>query len=751
VKRNRYGREKSMIRRRSRAAVVIAVTTAVVTAVAPAVGSAAAVTGGRAAAAAPQADPVAGPASRTLTLVTGEQVRVDMAGERATVYRVLPGKRSGALLALGAGGGDRYAVPTDAMPHVGRQLDLSLFDLTALARRSASDGGRTPVTLSFAPGTTPSAPPGVTLTSVDGANASGYLTPESSPAFAMAVHGRSLPGTLRAMRLAGTASPQDEARPEYALHTLRINATDLAGAPAGLGSFVLNTDSFSRFNATVPVDDGEGRVQVPAGHYVIYTTFRDPAAKGGSAAIREVSQDVTVTDDAVTTVAARETDADQRVTVTTPEPSTVDVFNTSWFRKDSVGGVWDYGILLLDPANVALYVNSRPAAPGGSRYVVQWGGAAPDGGAYRYDLAFASDDVPANESFQAQPGQLATVEQHFSADPAAGDASDSLEAGPVDDYTRAMEADGIMSLWTVDSGRTPMPGTRIMHMGTADGGQWRFSVSSQDGGLGSLSDIETLAPGSTRLDNWAHGPLVPNYGTHHDQQFYSCFACAGGGQLHVSFPSPGDSEPGHTGFGLLASNLALYENGKKIFDQPNTPGVRVSTSGTATYRAVYDTDRAGTFGVSQSTRSHTDLTFRYKSTTDPGSALPPGVAPGGLTCEGAACQIMPALTLNYRLDTDAYNTSALTDQTMDFTVGHLSYDGHGSHAAITSAAVSVSFDGGTTWQAAGLTGSGGTYHATWKNTGTAAPVLKVTAEDAAGGSITQTVTDAYSLATGSAR
>jgi hypothetical protein len=112
---------------------------------------------------------------------------------------------------------------------------------------------------------------------------------------------------------------------------------------------------------------------------------------------------------------------------------------------------------------------------------------------------------------------------------------------------------------------------------------------------------------------------------------------------------------------------------------------------------------------------------------------------------------MPALTLNYRLDTDQSNASALSEQTMHLTVGHLSYDGHGSHAAITSAAVSVSFDGGTTWQQATLTGSAGSYDATWKNTGTTAPVLKVTAEDAAGGSITQTITDAYGIAPGSAR
>jgi hypothetical protein len=112
---------------------------------------------------------------------------------------------------------------------------------------------------------------------------------------------------------------------------------------------------------------------------------------------------------------------------------------------------------------------------------------------------------------------------------------------------------------------------------------------------------------------------------------------------------------------------------------------------------------------------------------------------------------MPALTLNYRLASNQSNTSALAEQTMDLTVGHLSYDGRGSHAAITSAAVSVSFDGGATWQPAALTGGAGSYHATWRNTGSAAPALRVTATDAAGGSLTQTVTAAYGLTQGSLR
>jgi hypothetical protein len=107
------------------------------------------------------------------------------------------------------------------------------------------------------------------------------------------------------------------------------------------------------------------------------------------------------------------------------------------------------------------------------------------------------------------------------------------------------------------------------------------------------------------------------------------------------------------------------------------------------------------------------------------------------------------LTLNYQLASDLTNTSNAPVQHMRLTVGHLTYDGHGSHAPITSATVAVSFDGGTTWQPALVAGHDGHYTVTWKNPASAAgtsPDLRVTATDAAGGSITQAITAAYTIA-----
>jgi hypothetical protein len=628
--------------------------------------------------------------TRTVALPTGQKLLVGMTGGQVTGYRMLPGPGAdGTLLSFGGGGGDTYVVPAEAVGEVGTRLDLARFDVTALARQGAG----------------------------------------AADAAAAPVH------------------------PDYPLHTLQIDAIGLPGAPADtpLGSIVLNTDDAGRFGTVVPVEDGTGTVQVPAGHYAVYTLFVDHDADGEEAAWREVAQDATVAEgDGTTTVAARESAADVPVSVTTPRPATADVLKLTWFRTGPSGNVTFDSLQIGSPATRKAYVNARPEAAGGSRYVVQWGGASPDApeadGAYRYDLAFGSDDVPDQQAFRAEPGELATVVQRFSGDPAAGGATGALYVLPVNDETRAVEAGGEAVLPPpVDGARQAVPGTRTEYVGTADGGAWAYSLVTPQ--LDTFeSDIRTLAPGSTRTIDWGHGPLAPNLGVHDDQQLRMCTACAGGGQFDLYLPTA-DSEPGHMGSLAADYAFALYQDGRQVVSAPDVVGAQgvPATDEGADYRAVLDADRTAA-GAGQSTRTHTELAFH-----DPGPGDPQFALPADVPCPATDCRVMPALTLGYRLDSDQSNTSALTRQTMDLTVGHLSYDGQGSRAAITSAAVSVSFDGGATWQPAALTGSAGTYHATWTNTGSAAPAIKVTAADEAGGSITQTVTDAYGLAQGSLR
>jgi hypothetical protein len=157
-----------------------------------------------------------------------------------------------------------------------------------------------------------------------------------------------------------------------------------------------------------------------------------------------------------------------------------------------------------------------------------------------------------------------------------------------------------------------------------------------------------------------------------------------------------------------------------------------------------DVDLSADNNFSQSTKTHTEVTVKY-SPTATGSPLP-----ATDFCQGGTpttpCQILPALTLDYQLAADESNTSHSPVQTMGLQVGHVTYNGIGSRSPITSATVSVSFDNGTTWHPAAVVGFAGHYVALWHNPASGgSPELRVTATDAAGDAITQTITNAYTI------
>src|SRR6266487_4328289 len=120
--------------------------------------------------------PAASTTTRVITLVTGDRVVVRTAAngrQAVAVQPRLPQHHSFDTVRIG---GDLYVIPADAVPYLGRSLDLALFDVSALVRDNPD--GRTPVRLTFAAGSTPTAPAGVTITgSPNDTTRDGYLTP----------------------------------------------------------------------------------------------------------------------------------------------------------------------------------------------------------------------------------------------------------------------------------------------------------------------------------------------------------------------------------------------------------------------------------------------------------------------------------------------------------------------------------------------------------------------------------------------
>lgn len=718
---------------------------------------------------------IAAPSVRQVTLVTGEHI--DAITQNGSTRYLIQGAANGSdqLSTYQLPNGDRYDIPAQAQPYLGHQLPMSLFDTSALIRSGTTGEARIPVSLSFAAGATPTAPPGVTLTSTTGSTANGYLTPASTSQFAAGLRaaigadvraGRA-PGTgalfggLVSMSPAGsfgsmatmssvtsTAGRQAAVIPQFPLHILEIDATDLTGAPISDAlATVINTDSVADFNNYVQVVDGIARVAVPAGDYFAALLFYDFDDQGNLTAVRTVTvDDFSVAATGVSTVKVAESSANVPFTVTTPRPATQDAGITTWNRQDAAGNATDFGSLQFGPG-APQYFNAQPAPTVGKlRFTEQWDGEGPTTGAqYRYDLGYGYDDIPAVQTHAVKPSELATVRHTFYTDPAA--------------QTGASFLSGLGESNQEISGAAPYEGDVTQYLGNGDGGQWRQSATTNGIGTTYDADLRTFTAGHQYRIEWGHGPLAPNVGKHIGNTYYPCSACASSGGVSVGFDLVGDSEPDHFGtplFDTVTTHYTLYVDGAVAADADNIIGAETgppAATGATTYREVYDVNRGGNADISQSTATHTDLSFVYDPQKNPGPVLPSDLYCSFSGVVTAPCNIMPVLNLSYHLTTDAKNTSKAPIQTLVLNVSHLSYDGLGSTAAIKSAAVSVSFDGGKTWKAATVIGAGGTYVALWQNPKSAAgtsPTIKVTATDAIGGSITQTATDAYRIASPSA-
>src|SRR4029077_1890295 len=81
-------------------------------------------------------------------------------------------------------------------------------------------------------------------------------------------------------------------------------------------------------------------------------------------------------------------------------------------------------------------------------------------------------------------------------------------------------------------------------------------------------------------------------------------------------------------------------------------------------------------------------------------------------------------------------------QVVHVTVGHLQL---ARAVAVTGAKVAVSFDGGKSWHQAAVTGSAGSYTASYKAPAGVKVSLRTSAADAAGGTIAETLINAYQV------
>ena len=484
-------------------------------------------------AAAPTAPTVtpAGSGAAAVVLPTGDRVVVGTGTGARSGLSVDQGPGASDAFAGIQVGGDRYVVPSEAAPYVGRSLDLSLFDVTKLAAAAPTGGGHIPVQLSFAAGVTPTAPAGVTFTSVSGQSATGYLTPDSGRTFAQALRdsikadlaaGHSagtgaLFGGLTSMAALGATTP---VQPFYPLHILQVNTLDSTGAANSMPVILVNTDNARAFAAQVFSYQGIAKVAVPAGNYAAISLDFVFNQQAGTSRTNIVSQDgITVPATGTVPVATvDERTATSKVTFTTQKPATQVGGYVQIVRLDPNGN--GSGLTLFGGGGDTYVSPEAKPATGSLSYTVNWVGASPTTAAspYRYNLAEFSDQIAADQTYTPTDSSLAALHHTFNLDPAYG-----------------TNEPGIGSAFITPSGWAlsgiPVPANSITEYVTG-GLQWFSEMSlpmvdnptNPNFSFAVLDDDPKLySAGQSTSRTWAYAPETPNFGRHAATQ--NSFGC----------------------------------------------------------------------------------------------------------------------------------------------------------------------------------------------------------------------------------
>ncbi|MEP6665991.1 MAG: hypothetical protein ABJA81_06045, partial [Nocardioidaceae bacterium] len=204
-------------------------------------------------------------------LLTGDHVRLTTLSDGRSTAGLLPGSPSiGKRVQTMVTPTATYVVPAMSAADR-RRVDISVFNVTALARLSAQ--GQVPqLAVRFNDGSDAHDLPGVNVAeSSSKRTRSGDLLSHGS----YLPNGQGLSDTLGSAwddvdsvsLPAGAAAP---AAAGYQLRTLTVNVNNPRGTPVGFSdAFVQNVDNGRLFLAPVAIVDGSVKVSVPEGHYSI--------------------------------------------------------------------------------------------------------------------------------------------------------------------------------------------------------------------------------------------------------------------------------------------------------------------------------------------------------------------------------------------------------------------------------------------------------------------------------------------------
>ncbi|WP_030549553.1 S8 family peptidase [Streptomyces exfoliatus] len=337
---------------------------------------------------------------------------------------------------------------------------------------------------------------------------------------------------------------------------------------------------------------------------------------------------------------------------------------------------------------------------------------------YVYSLAFPeTGSIRDEKTYRVHDGNLGRTDATYGS---AGIATDFIES------PAAVRPDGTsVSFSWIEP--LPAPGTRAEYY-TAGDTRWEQMVSSSfPFGEFMRGTPRAYTAGERRTEAWYDGVLAPTAPrdttgepilVSERQGNLIGFADAmwGDGTHHAEAGSFGD-----------IGNLSLSRDGEVLGSTGWPFGVFEVPSDAGTYTLEQNTMKIGSKVWARSTSVNS--VWKFTSKLD----------------ESVYSQGIPILFPRYDLPEDGLKTLAATDgQHIGLTAtGHAGY----TPAALTSAKLSYSYDGGTTWTEARVSQQGGSWTATVNHAGaTGKPVtLKTELTDANGNSVIQTVVRAYDV------
>ena len=748
-----------------------------VTALTMAMAAAAALTTAAPATAAPVAASPAAPAAAqrhqaggTVFLVTGEQLAAGSAGVSVLAGG---GRAAGQLVELRTGG-ETTVIPVSAIPYLGHGLDPSLFQLGALAR--AESGGRLPVRVRYA-GSAP-ALPGLTVTSAGPGTADGYLTRAGARKFGAALarwpavghsadrdgrHGMfagitvTLAGAGPAATTPGRAPTAPGSAPAAgATHTLTVHGTDQAGHPdTGDQAMIIDADNSSLTRLDIAVfRDGTATFSVPSGHFWVLGIFAALRGTQRVGARLVVPPEFTVAANTTVSMAARS--ADSKVSFVTARPATEysSVLDLHFLTGTAPAGCCSSSVGFISipgqqpPA--LMYVSPMLTAPrvGSLIETITAQLDSPSGGAglpYLYDVAYQSLGTIPAERYVVNQASLATENARFYAGAPSQGYLANFEAFPIQ---RELGSTAVLPAM-----RYPEQLTMYLTPGPSLTWNTQYILSGKDfdfsGGQSAQSQV--FLPGQRLTDDWGAYPLHPvpfvKLGQVAFARPVTVSASRAGDVLGLAMTAFGDNTPGHDGGAAnppfkAAGSYQIDQNGTRIAGGPLPyfAGFAQVAATLSPARSLirFVLNAAGPASLNPlSTSSRTVWT--WWSAHEAGATLPPGwlcTVKANRSCAAQALLMLRYGVVGLGLD----GSASPGQQVVRLSVGHLPL---ANPAPITRAALSVSFDGGKTWQAARMTGTNGAYAAVFRAPAGAMVTLRATAADAAGGAVTQTISDAY--------